>query len=410
MSRPSGRFREIREELGGFYPRFSEAEYAQRYARIREMMDEFEVECLLVYGDSDHCYMNLANVRYVANYADHQYSYVVFPRNGDITLLISIPNLQPGAVAMSVVPDVRWSLGSRRNIAQVAAERVLELGLGHGRIGLVGPDSVRMPSIPHHHYLTLEERLGDAELIYLTEQFEGLRRVQSEEEILWMQKGADFTDAAMQAMVDAIAPGVREFELYGAQHCAYLPRGGHLMFSIMSSTAMSKPRSPHPAAWASERPLEKGDIVMTEISAAYWGYSGQIIRAIALGQPPQQYLDLYHLVKEVHDGVRDVLKPGNTEKDVLRIASKITDAGYTSLTPIVHGWGLGLVWPYIGTEGSDAWWSEGVVFEENQALMVEPNAASPDLTSGIVIGTLHRVSAAGGVPYQKFPLEFIVKD
>ncbi len=410
MSADLERFQEIREELGRFYPRFSEAEYARRYARIRDLMDELELDCLLIYGDSGHCYMNLANVRYVANYADHQYSYVVFPRSGDPTLLISIPNLQPGAVAMSVVPDVRWSLGSRRNIAQVASERVIELGLGGGSIGIVGPDSVRMPSIPHHHFTALRERLGDANLVYITEQFETLRRVQSEEEIQWMQKGADFTDAAMQAMVDAIAPGVREYELYGAQHCAYLPLGGHLMFSIISSTSMLKPRSPHPAAWASERPLEKGDIVMTEISGAYWGYSGQIIRAIALGQPPQRYRDLYDLTKEVHDGVRDVLKPGNTEEDVLRIASKITDAGYQSLTPIVHGWGLGLVWPYIGTKGSDAWWSEGVVFEENQALMVEPNATTLDLTCGIVIGTLHRVTATGGVPYQKFPLEFIVKD
>jgi Xaa-Pro dipeptidase len=400
---------EIRDALSSYYPRFSDAEYQRRYQNIRDLMDRMDLQCLLIYGDSGHCYMNTANVRYVANYADHQYSYVVFPRTADLTLFISIPNLLPGALAISAVQDVRWALGSRRDMATQVSQRVKETGAGQRRIGIVGPDSVRMPSIPHHHYETLRERLPDAELIFISREFEALRAVQSPEEIEWLQKGAEFTDRAMEAMAEAVKPGVREYELYAAQHCAYLPLGGHLMFSIMSSTSMHEPRSPHPAAWASERPLVEGDIIMTEISGAYWGYAGQIIRAIALGEPTQQYRDLYNLTVEVHDRVREVLKPGCGEKDVLREAARITDAGYISLTPIIHGWGLGLSPPYVGTQGSEAWWSEGVTFQEDQTIMIEPNATTPDLTCGIVVGTLHRVTPDGGVPYQKYPMEFIVK-
>ena len=409
MARSAEELNAIKAEMARFYPRFSAQEYAHRYARIRELMGREGVDVFLIYGDAGHCYMNQANVRYVANYADHQYNYVVFPLDGPLTLFMSIPNMQPGAKAMSVIDDVRWSLGSRRDMAAAVAMRLEELGLGAARVGIVGPDSVRMPTIPHHHYETFRQRLPNAELRFLSRQFEALRRVQSSEEVEWLQRGAAFTDRAMAAMVGIIHPGVREYELYGAADGAYLPLGGHLMFQIISSTSMHRPRMPHPAPWASERPLAEGDIIMTEISAAYFGYAGQIIRAIALGEPPAIFRELFSLTRTVHDEVVAVLRPGNTERDVIRVARRIADAGYTSLTPIVHGWGLALSEPYIGLPASEAWWTEGVVFEENQTLMIEPNATTRDLTTGIVIGNLHRVASTGGVSYQHYPLEFIVK-
>lgn len=409
MARPVEDLQTIKEEMSRFYPRFSPEEYSRRYALIRQMMVRQRVEALLIYGDSGHCYMNQANVRWVANYADHQYNYILFPLDGPMTLFMSIPNIQPGAKAMSVVDDVRWSLGSKRDMPSMIAARLEELHLAAARIGIVGPDSLRMPSIPHHHYEQFRRLFPMAELAFLTEDFESLRRVQSPEEVTWLRRGAQFTDLAVAAMVEVIKPGVREFELYGAAHSAYLPLGGHLMFQILSSTSMQEPRMPHPAPWASERPLAEGDIVMTEISASYFGYGGQIIRVIALGDPPSFFIELFDLAKAVHDDVASVLQPGRTERDVIDRARRILDAGYTSLTPIVHGWGLGLTKPYIGLPGSEAWWTEGVVFEENQTLMIEPNVATPDLTAGVVIGNLHQVTANGGISYQRYPLEFIVK-
>ena len=405
----SSEYQQIRAAMRDFYPRFSDEEFARRRALASQLMDKLGLSCLLVYGDSGHCYMNQANVRWLANYADHQYNYVVLPREGEPTLFMSIPNMQPGAAAISAVEDVRWSVGGSRDLASAVAARVQELGLGTAPIGVVGADSLRMPTVPHHHHVTLTTELPGARLDYVTAEFEALRRVQSPEEVAWLRKGAEFTDLALEAMVEALRPGVREYELYAAQHGAYLSRGGQIVFSIISSTSMSTPRSPHPFPWPSERPLAKGDILLTEISASYWGYSGQAIRAVAIGEPPSQYREFFAIAKEAYLGIQSVLKPGNTAEDVQRAGEVITEAGYTSLGPLVHGWGLGLAEPYIGLRGTDGWSSEPVPFEEHQTLMIQPNVTTLDKTGGLILGNLNRVTPAGGDSYQHFPLDFIVR-
>jgi Xaa-Pro aminopeptidase len=182
-----------------------------------------------------------------------------------------------------------------------------------------------------------------------------------------------------------------------------------IVFSIMSSTSMSSPRSPHPFPWPSERPLAKGDILLTEISAAYWGYSGQAIRAVALGEPPPQYREFFAVAVDAYERIQAALKPGNTADDVQRAGSVISDAGYTSLGPLVHGWGLGLAEPYIGLRGTDGWSSEPKPFEEHQTLMIQPNVTSLDKTGGLILGNLNRVTPSGGESYQQFPLDFIVR-
>jgi len=402
-------FPSIREAMHQHYPRFSDGEYARRRQLAYDLMDRLDLSCLLVYGDSGHCYMNQANVRWLANYADHQYNYVVLPRSGDPTLFMSIPNMQPGAAAISSIEDVRWSVGSKRDLAGAVAAQVQHLGLANKRIGITGADSMRMPMVPHHHHLTLTADLPNAHLEYVTAEFEDIRRIQSAEEVEWIRKGAEFTDRAMEAAIDAITPGVREFEVYAAQHAAYMPLGGQLMFSLMSSTSMTEPRSAHSFPWPSERPLEQGDLLMTEISAAYWGYSGQAIRVIALGEPPAKYVEYFDLALRVYLDIQAELRPGRSGRDVQRAGQQIADAGYTSLGPLVHGWGLSMAPPYIGLEGSEAWDSADEPFVENQTLMIQPNVSTLDKTGGLVIGNVQRVTPSGGESYQHHPMELVVK-
>jgi hypothetical protein len=42
------------------------------------------------------------------------------------------------------------------------------------------------------------------------------------------------------------------------------------------------------AAGGSTREIQKGDLVLAEITGTYYGYPGQLIRPIALGDPPPE--------------------------------------------------------------------------------------------------------------------------
>ena len=66
------------------YPRFSDAEYQRRYANVRKLLRDRELDCLLVIGGSASYGRLWFNVRYLTNMmgkAEMAY-YCFFPREG----------------------------------------------------------------------------------------------------------------------------------------------------------------------------------------------------------------------------------------------------------------------------------------------------------------------------------------
>jgi Xaa-Pro dipeptidase len=400
-------YQEFREANRDHFPRFSEQEYQNRYRRIREEMDKRHFDCLLIYGHSGVASHGQANGRWVSNYWDVIQSYVVFPLKGEITLFNTVESQLPLAVSMSVLEDIRHGGPS---MPEAVAQRVKELHLERENIGISGGDMRLCSSIPHDHYLTLQKNLPDARFHEATDLIQNLRRVPSEEEMRWFEKGAELTDYAMKCLVDAIRPGAKDYELYGAIHRHY-DKGGLPMFALVGSTSMSHPSMPYPWFYPSTRTLQKGDVVITEISADYWGYAGQLCRIVALGEPTKEYRDLYYVALDVYKGVREVLKPGNGPEDVLKVSAKIPEAGYTIQASVIHGWGMYVRSPFIKIPNyPNSVIESGYKFQKNEILMIEPNPCSQDLRRGVFLGDIHRVTPDGGKPLQKFPIDFKVID
>jgi Xaa-Pro aminopeptidase len=403
----SKRYQPFREANREYFPRFSEEEYQNRYRKIREEMEKRNLDCLLIYGHSGVASHGQANGRWVSNYWDVIQSYVVFPLNGEITLFNNVESQIPLAVSMSVLEDVRFG---GHSMPEAVVQRLKELHMERGKIGISGGDMRLCSSIPYDHYVTFKKNLPNAELHETTDLIQNLRRVPSQEEIKWYEKGAELTDYAMSCLVDAIRPGAKDYELYGAIHRHY-DRGGLPMFALVGSTSMSDPRMPYPWFYPSTRTLQKGDVVLTEISADYWGYAGQLCRIVALGEPTKEYWDLYHVALDVYKGVKAILKPGNGPEDVLNVSAKIPKAGYTIQASVMHGWGMYVRPPFIKIPNyPNSTIESDYKFQENEILMIEPNPCSQDIRRGVFFGDIHRVTSEGGISLQRFPLDFKVID
>lgn len=259
--------------------------------------------------------------------------------------------------------------------------------------------------------MSLKEKLPNAQFVTVTKEYDLIQAMHSEEEVKFMQKAAHLTDIAVDAMRKAIKPGVTEAEIYGRTHAAYLVRGGELDFSLIGSTSMSDPNMPYPFPIPSNRKIRVGDIVETEISAEYWGYSGQVCRTFSVKRKPtKEWQDLFDLGLEVYKDIQKVLKPGNSLRDVAKIATKITEAGYIAEAPVIHelspgaGYGIGYgVW--VPDEGIPE--VPDKKFVENMPIMIEPNPCTKDLKRGVFLGNANRVTEFGGKSYQKYSLEFI---
>jgi Xaa-Pro aminopeptidase len=321
-----------------YYPPFSSAEYERRYRLVREFMEADGLECLIVYGAYSMVGTDTGQVNavYLSNYAGIVQTYVVFPLRGEPTLFLSFGYHIPNARNLSVIKDIRWP---GFDLARGVCDRLRELGLEEGRIGVVGPFSSWFDiSIPVEHHHTLTATLPRAKFRVVTKGFENVRLVKSAEEIRYLERGAAMTDVAQEAICLATRPGVRHSELRDIAFDVAGRCGGKVSLYHVSSTPMANPQEFYPDCFPTHRKVEAGDVVMTEISVGYGGYFGKLFATYFMGEPSSEYRRLVEIAATVYDEAVATLKPGSTGRDVGKLLAPIREAGYTTGIVLVGGW------------------------------------------------------------------------
>jgi len=400
-------YRKIADAMREHYPRFSDAEYKRRYDLVYEMMDDQGLDALLVYGDGTLGNLHQLNVHWIANYLDEQYCYVIFPRDGDPTLFVSIPPDAACAMATSPIEDVRGG-GIGVQLAAAVAEGLTERVPNAKRIGTVD-NSAAAPGLPHAHYLQFADALPAAEFVSAARQYEDLRLVPSDEEMEWFRKGAALTDLAWEALVDAAEPGRSEADLLAVVHSTYMKAGGSYCFAILGSTPMAEPLMAYPHGIPNQpalRKVEQGDLVICEMSASYYGYAGQLFCAVAVGEPPEELTEMANFTRELFYDLCKVVKPGNTDAEVKEVAARVKERGLDIEAPFIHAWGTHFGHPVVGF---DSWTPWPVEFTEGQLMVIEPNPCTPDALFGIQLGNLTQVGPDGCVSLHEHGTELAVK-
>ena len=381
------------------WARFSAGEMERRHALARSLMDEHGLGALVLFGNSGVNRANQANVAWLSNHLDLHHCYLVVPREGEAAaLFVGLLNHVPHARELGDVPVVEW--GGYR-----PAEKVAERLRGVRRAGLVGINAKFGLGMPYEHYLTLREQVP--ELVDVTAAFQRLRLVKSSEEVDWLRRAARLTDLAMLALVDAARPGASEAELVAAAENAYRAEGGMTRISFLRSMPMDAPSGCVPAQNPASRRLERGDVVITELSASFWGYTGQIHRPVFVGaEPAPEWQRLFEVAKEAYDGIVSTLRPGAGEADVVRAAGPIRAAGYEIYDDLVHGYGVDIMPPIVDRERFLAGpGGDGAAFERGMAVVVQPNPITPDERMGLQLGALTVVTDEGAECLHQIPFE-----
>lgn len=398
--------RKTRRVMREHYPRFSDAEYERRYALVHGLMDDHGLDCLLLYGDSALNSLQSLNCHWLSNYFDEQCSYVIVPRAGEPIVYTSIPADVPAAMAVSPIDDVRPG-GVGRGMATTVAGDLKALG-SIGRLGLVD-NFATAPGLPYVHHQIIAEQLPGTEIVPVAREYEALKAAPSDEEMEWFRRGIELTDRAWEALVDAIEPGRTEAELLAILHGSYLEDGSYC-FAILGSTPMSDPALFYPHAipgQPSRRPLQAGDYVLCELSASYYGYSGQNFAAVTLGEPSDDLTAMEAVSRQVHDELVHVIRDGATDADVVSVTRRIRERGFDSVAPAVHAWGTHFGHPVIGWDRSWSPWP--VTFHTGQLLVIQPHVCNADATLGFEIGALAQVGAEGSTTLHRHGTELVVK-
>lgn len=392
------------------YRRFDDAEYDRRWDRLRDLLDERDLDALLVYADGGFAAHNVA---YLSNYAPSFATYLVaFADPAEpATLFVGLNNHLQDAAERSVVDDCRTLLpdpGTR------IVERLRAAGVA--RVGIAGYDARYDLSLPHGHHRTLERRL-DADLVDATVPYARLLATKGRAELDRIRRAADALDDAMVALERAAEPGRSERELRDALRAGVADSEGRVTTTFLSTAPMTGAESGEPLPWKrkpASRTVDPGDVITTEVSAAVGGYASQIHRPYAVGEPPTAtYRDLYAVAAETYDAIVDALAPGATTDDVADALAPVVDSEFEGYDVMLHGYGGGYGPPHVGTPDATYWpgiddrATEGWTFEAGEVLVVQPNVVTPDERHGLQLGTTVVVTEDGPEQLHDYPMQFI---
>jgi Xaa-Pro aminopeptidase len=173
---------------------------------------------------------------------------------------------------------------------------------------------------------------------------------------------------------------------------------------------MDDPNGCLPAQNPSRRKIEAGDVIITEFSASYWGYTGQIQRPIFVAaEPTAEWQELFDVALASYEAIRGILRPGTTEAEVIEAAEPIRAAGLEIYDDLVHGYGVDIMPPIVDrTQLRHPPENGGARFEEDTAIVIQPNPVTPDERMGLQLGELTVVREDGAESLHGVPLEPLI--
>ncbi|HWF09801.1 MAG TPA: Xaa-Pro peptidase family protein [Bryobacteraceae bacterium] len=189
----------------------------------------------------------------------------------------------------------------------------------------------------------MQSRLTSADHISATYTVEELRRVKTEDELIRIRQAAELSDSGYQHFAQAAQPGMTEYELVAETEAFLKGHGAEDNFQLIASGGTEVVGMKPPT----ERKLQPGDSVTTELTPQIDGYWAQICRTLVIGEPNTAQQEAYGIFAEARQAAEDKLKPG---VDIAEVATATNDVfrkyGYGEYTGSkytrVRGHNLGL--------------------------------------------------------------------
>lgn len=357
--------------------RFSADEMARRRSALAEAAASHGVDRVVLYGAE----RSGTAVPWLTGWPVTREAAVVFGPDERDVLFVHFHNHIRLASEMARDAHVRW--GGASTIESVVDELVRRGGTSQS-VGMVG-------TIPYQLRDALAARFDG--VVDLTRDYLGIRMIKSEEELLHLRYGAALSDGALQALLDGITVGISDHALIDRIERSYVPRGGTTHIHYLSITDMDAPDRPVPAQQPVGATVISGSVLVTELSAAFRGYSGQVLRTITVDREANgQYAELHDVAQRAFDEVAARVRAGVTAQELADAGSLVGTAGLLLNDDLVHGFGGGYLPPVIGRLGDPV---PDVTLRAGMTIVVQPNVVTPDGTAGVQTGELLLVTDDG---------------
>ncbi|MBT2571636.1 aminopeptidase P family protein [Planococcus sp. ISL-110] len=212
----------------------------------------------------------------------------------------------------------------------------------------------------------------DAELEPISNLIEKIRMVKTPEEVAILKAAAKIADEAFEHICGFIRPGLTELEV--SNELEFFMRKQGATSSSFDTIVASGLRSALPHGVATDKVIEKGDMITLDYGALYNGYISDITRTVAVGEPSAQMKRIYDIVLKAQQMGVEKIGPGMSGIEADAIARDfIKSEGYGEAFGHSTGHGIGLE---VHESPGLSFRSE-TVLEPGMAVTVEPGIYLP---------------------------------
>ena len=214
---------------------------------------------------------------------------------------------------------------------------------------------------------SLQRNLVQANFVDSTGLVNWQRTVKSPRELEFMRKAAKIVEKMHTRIFEVMEPGMRKndlvAEIYHSGITGTEDGGGDYAAIVPMTPTGADASAPH-LTW-DDQPIPNNSGTFFEIAGCYRRYHCPLSRTIYLGQPPQKYLDVEKAVLEGIEAGLEAAKPGNFAEDIEAAWRKtISKYGYEKESRC--GYAIGLSYP-------PDWGERTVSFRKGDKTVLEPN-------------------------------------
>jgi len=338
----------------------SQKEIERRYKNVRSQMEKAGLDALLVCGNQYAGFEGA--VLYMSGFEIvHRYVYVLFPLEGEPTLVFPREARWIGDKAKPWVKDHVWPEVPGQWVRDVALERKWK------RLGVYGMNFV----MAVRDYRELAS--SSLELVPFDTEFDMARAVKSAEELAEVLDAMDIIIDGFWALVGAYAPGKTEAEIMAPAVERFFARGaGPRMMNILLSGTHGEAEAFFKVP--GQRVVAANDLLLysLEVTGA-GGYWVEFSRPLLQGKPSamtQRMADAYPAALEA---ARKLMRAGELASNVHRaVADTFTKHGFALGHLSGHSIGTTMLeYPAIGAKSE-------VPLEENMIFSLHPQVVDRD--------------------------------
>lgn len=220
-------------------------------------------------------------------------------------------------------------------------------------------------SLPYHDYDRIDE-LMSSDIVPMTHLIEQMREIKSVDEIRVLKHACEQTIVGFNRLLPLIKPGVTE--RYLANQLDAIMRGLGAEKASFDTIVASGERAALPHGAATDKQVRMGEMITIDFGYEFAGYTSDLTRTIALGDPGEKLKQVYGVVQHAQRAIIDAIKPGVTGQQLDAIGRQIISAaGYGDFFNHGTGHGIGLdihEGPALSTRSEDQMVAGNVITAE----------------------------------------------